>query len=89
MAVLVQEKFIMTPDGAINMSFTEDHTAEAKATAQQRETTGGWSEDRSIRVRLRIPHRLYHDATQKYGAECWRDNDFLKYISRKFPELTV
>ena len=89
MAVLVQEKFIMTPDGAINMSFTEDHTAEAQAVAKQREETGGWSEDRSVRTCLRIPPRLYHDATQKYGAECWRDNDFLKYISRKFPELAL
>jgi len=88
-AILVDEKFIMTPDGEITMSFTEDHLAEAKACSKQKETTKGWTQDRGMRQCLRIPPRLYQDWCNRLGRECWQDNDFLKFISKAHPELTI
>ena len=89
MAVLLEEKFIMSPDGEITMTFREDHAEEAKLSKVQKDTTKGWTEDRGMRQCLRIPPRLWQQWANELGQECWRDENFLKFISKRHPELVV
>ena len=41
------------------------------------------------RLRMRIDPTLYHKWGQKYGYDCWKDNQFLNEIERDNPEVRV
>ena len=41
------------------------------------------------RLRMRIDPTLYHKWGQKYGYDCWKDNQFLKEVERDNPEVRV
>jgi hypothetical protein len=41
------------------------------------------------RLRMSIDPTLYHHWGQKYGYDCWRDNQFLREVERDNPEVKV
>lgn len=66
-----------------------DATIQQKRIASQ----SGAREFRAIegvgRLRMRVDPTLYHKWGQKYGYDCWRDNQFLNEIERDNPEVRV
>jgi len=87
--MLVAKQVLMDADGNFMLSVKEDQTQYAKDVKAERENGGGWSKDRTMKLMGKIPPKEYYYWVDKLGADCWSDNDFLKFHSKHRPELYV
>lgn len=66
-----------------------DATIEQKRIAKDNHSHDFRSIEGIGRLRMRIDPTLYHKWGQKYGYDCWKDNQFLKEVERDNPEVRV
>lgn len=66
-----------------------DATIEQKRIAKDNNSHNFMSIEGIGRLRMRIDPTLYHKWGQKYGYDCWKDNQFLNEIERDNPEVRV
>lgn len=66
-----------------------DATIEQKRIAKDNTSHDFRSIEGIGRLRMRIDPTLYHKWGQKYGYDCWKDNQFLSEIERDNPEVRV
>lgn len=66
-----------------------DATIEQKRIAKDNNSRDFRSIEGIGRLRMRIDPTLYHKWGQKYGYDCWKDNQFLNEIERDNPEVRV
>lgn len=66
-----------------------DATIEQKRIAKDNNSHNFRSIEGIGRLRMRIDPTLYHKWGQKYGYDCWKDNQFLNEIERDNPEVRV
>ncbi len=66
-----------------------DATIEQKRIAKDNNSHNFRSIEGIGRLRMRIDPTLYHKWGQKYGYDCWKDNQFLKEVERDNPEVRV
>lgn len=66
-----------------------DATIEQKRIAKDNNSHNFRSIEGIGRLRMRIDPTLYHKWGQKYGYDCWKDNQFLNEIERDNSEVRV
>ena len=85
-----EKNLIESPNGDILLTIKEDHTAIAENNKIISEDTGGWNENRSSRLAMRIPAQEYFHWIDITGSpECWDDPDFQKFFQRHRPEFCI
>ena len=83
----LQHNLIQDLDGNFQLTMVQDNTALAAAVSAEKAETGGWTEERTMKKMLSVPPQVYHEYAQQYGAECWQDDDFLKFFAAHRPEF--
>ena len=79
MSVLRTQSLIMSPDGEVLLTIREDHEELCQAVDEIKNTTNGWSPDRTMKLTASVPAQEYHHWGELLGYECWEHNDFLKF----------
>ena len=86
---VVEKSILEGPNGEFIFNITEDVTEMADLNAEIRAKTNGFSEDRSRRMNVSVPPRLYYFWANKLGEECWLDRNFLKSFMTEHPEYST
>jgi len=89
MSVLTRNNFIEGADGSILLSIEQDQTDIAQAVQGARDSSKGWTADRTMKMSYSIPAHEYHEWGRKLGYECWQDDDFLKFFSKHAPQFAL
>lgn len=87
--MLVRDNFIVTPEGDVVISKTIDSQDVVDDVDELRQTTQGWSEDRSQKLLMSVPVHEYHYWKDQVGEDCWEDPDFLKFFKSRRPEFCL
>jgi len=84
----VREDMICGPEGEVTYSVLEDYTEQAQFNHTEKETTDGWTNDRTMRQALRVPARLYYLWERRLPG-CWKDKNFIKSFAMEHPEYAT
>jgi len=87
--MLIEKSVIESPNGDIILTMKEDNEAIAKQNRLIREDCDGWAQDRSRRMVLSVPTRLYQHWAALLGEECWQDKNFIKSFMIEHPEFAT
>lgn len=87
--MIVAQNLLIDPEGNYLLSITEDQTEVAQAASAIRDATGGWTEDRTMKLMLKVPPQEYVEWANRLGPECWSDPEFLKFYKNHRPEFVV
>jgi len=71
------------------LTIKEDSTSVEVANKNVRETTKGWTEDRTMKKMMSIPPNEYYHWIDKVGEGCWDDTGFLKFYKNHRPEFCI
>lgn len=75
-----KQNLICSPSGEILLTIKEDHQDLCDDLQELRDTTEGWTPERTMKMTMSIPTQEYHFWADKMGTyDCWEDDDFLKY----------
>ena len=84
----VKKNLIEDANGNFVFSVVEDNTEHAKGVTQEREATGGWTAERTMKKMLSVPPYVYMTFVDKLGPECWQDPEFLKFFKKTYPHFS-
>lgn len=86
---LVHKSIIVGPGGEFNFHYVEDVEEIAKDNQAIRDFSDGFSADRSRRMNVSVPPRLYYYWAHRLGEECWQDRNFIKSFIRENPQYAT
>jgi len=86
---LVHKSVLEGPNGEYIFSMVEDVTSYEKTNAIIKEECNGFSVDKTRRMNVSVPPRLYNFWAQRLGHECWLDRSFLKSFIKEHPEYAT
>jgi len=87
--MIIQKKLITDQDGNIMFTALEDNEGLARLVYGARQTTKGWTKDRTKKLILSVPPYVYYKYVDELGAECWQDKTFLREFARLRPEFAI
>lgn len=87
--MIVRKSIIEGPNGELIFDIVEDVTDLARTNAEIREKVDGWSEDRSRRMNVSVPPRVYYYWASKLGEECWFDANFIRSFMKEYPQYAT
>lgn len=87
--MLIEKSILTGPNGELIFHIVEDNTKAAQLNAEIKEKTDGWAEDRSRRMNVSVPPRLYYYWANLLGEECWLDRNFLRSFMKEHPEYAT
>jgi hypothetical protein len=85
----IQKSLITDADGNYVFSVKADGTETASIVTAERETTKGWTEERTMKKMVSVPPYVYYEWADKLGAECWNDKEFLKFFRAHSPHYCI
>jgi len=85
----VYKSVIEGPNGEFIFNIIEDIEDIAKLNNEIKTEVDGWSNDRSRRMNVSVPPRLYYYWANKLGEQCWLDTSFLKSFMKEHPEYAT
>jgi len=86
---LVHKSIIEGPNGEFNFHMVEDVTKYEKTNAIISKECDGFSEDKTRRMNVSVPPRLYYFWANKLGEECWLVSNFLRSFIKEHPEYAT
>jgi len=87
--MLVASQFITDPSGNILVTKTYDHEEHAQGVRDIKDSTKGWTKDRTMRLSFSIPPSEYVHWQETVGQGCWEDPDFLKFYRANSPQYCL
>jgi len=85
----IKHDLIQDLDGNFVFSVVQDNTEHAKAVQHEKDTTGGWTEERTMKKMVSVPPHVFQHYSDLYGPECWQSKDFLKFFKEHRPEYCI
>lgn len=82
-----QKQMLVDGEGNFTFTVTEDNTEHAKTVQDIKETSKGWTEGRTRKLRASIPPFVYQKYARELGQECWQDENFLQWLKMERPEF--
>jgi len=89
MALYTTNSFLEDANGNILLTIEQDQTEVARDVQNTRENGQGWTKDRTMKKAFSVPSQEFYEWSQKLGADCWQDDDFLKFYSKHRPEFAI
>jgi len=89
MSELVHKSVLEGPNGEFIFNMVEDVTDYERTNAIIREECNGFSDDRSRRMNVSVPPRLYYFWARQLGEECWLDPAFLRSFIKEHPQYAT
>jgi len=86
---VIHKSMIEGPNGEFNFHYVEDVTSYEKTAAVIKTECDGFSEERTRRMNVSVPPRLYYFWANKLGEECWLDRNFLKSFMKENPQFAT
>jgi len=86
--MIVEQSLLEGPNGELIFNIVEDVSVYAEGAKIARERNG-FSEDRSRRMNVSVPPRLYYFWANRLGEECWLDPAFLRSFIKEHPEFAA
>lgn len=87
---IVEKSVLEGPNGEFIFHMVEDVTEYDKTSRLIREQCNGFSENRSRRMNVSVPPRLYYHWARLTGSEeCWLDPSFLRSFIKEHPEYST
>lgn len=87
--MIVAQNLLIDAEGNYLFSVTEDQSEVVSAASEIRNTTKGWTPERTMKLMLKVPPQEYAEWANRLGPECWSDPDFLKFYRKHRPEFVV
>jgi hypothetical protein len=89
MTNVVERSILEGPNGEYIFNMVEDVTDYEKTARIIRTECDGFSKDKTRRMNVSVPPRLYYFWANKLGEECWLDKDFLKSFMKENPQYAT
>lgn len=89
MSNVVEKSVIEGPNGEYIFNMVEDVTEYDRSNTIIRKECDGFSEDRSRRMNVSVPPRLYYFWASKLGEECWLDSSFIRSFVKENPQYAT
>jgi len=87
---IVQKSVLTGPNGEFIFNMIEDVTDYEKTSRVIREEANGFSEDRTRRMNVSVPPRLYYHWARITGSEdCWLDPAFIRSFMKENPQYAT
>ena len=86
---LVHKSIIEGPNGEFNFYMVEDVTDFERTNAIIAKEANGFSEDKTRRMNVSVPERLYYFWANILGEECWLDVSFLRSFIKENPQYST
>ena len=77
-----KQKIVTSLNGDVILSVTEDQEDVAQAMTNVRESTKGWTPERTMKLMLSIPVQEYYHWEAELGQGIWNENDFRKWWNK-------
>jgi hypothetical protein len=86
---IVDQSFVVGAGGEIVMSITEKTDEYARSAGIIKDETDGYSADRTRRMTVSVPPRMYNHWERLAGKGCWSDKNFVRSFIREHPEFST
>ena len=87
---LVHKSLVCGPNGEMILDMVEDVTGYESQNAKIKDSCDGFSEERTRRMNVSVPPRLYMLWARRTGSEeCWLDPAFLRSFIKENPQYAT